>query len=377
MANLAVLVSIMLLAVCLVFNKSFLELVLGFDLLLTLSLKIALVVGFQSLGIVPALWILLKKPRVLFPVAVSRLMAAGLAGCVLLSLYGTVRVLGVIDPYREYRRQWKQVVDSEELILSLDPHMKRLSFSVLNLELPDFQSQQVFADHVQWNDLSEESRAAAPLHRHASVAVGSRDWPVSAERRSAPLADVRIWSQLFKPVDYFEYAKFAVVRGRFLNDERDEYETDLQFSGVARMKAGDWSALSASLKAQWRHLTPLAAQDSWRIFNWTLESLETINADRVLFADALDEALPDAEELRSARRSIREQLVIESFATGRGPGKYFEREAWDRHPDVSVVDLTRPVSKAHTETSPFSSTTPRRTNQRTWGAIRYSILHGR
>lgn len=293
-------------------------------------------------------------------------LALGLGVLALLAgVFGTLRARGGVAPAQattDVKATWQQLVDSEEVILSLDPHMARLSFGALNLSLPDFQSRQVFADHVRWADLAEQTRPAGVLAKPASIGVSTREWPVSADVREVPLSDLGIWKRLFDQVEYFESAAFKVVRGKFLNDRRDEFETDLTFSGNARTKNGTRAAINASVKAIWQgqadsvaksrertpakltptgkpESVPVAISDLWRITSWRTTSITTVESDRILFAEALDQALPNVNDLRRARTSLHERLVIQSLETGKAPDQFFERQSFDRHPGVSVVDI--------------------------------------
>ncbi len=331
----ATLFALLLIVGCVALDWGMLRLVFGFDLLLSLPVKIGVILGFQLLGIIPGLWIVRRRPVGPFPIAVRTLASVGICVCLLFGGYGSLRVLGVMDPFRDYRVTWKNVIESEELILSLDPSMKRLSFAAENLELPDFQSRQIFAERLQWNDLDTTA-----LRKEESDALPagliSADWPVATEILDGDLEGVSIWQPLFAQIEYFEHAKFYIVRGHFPTADRDAFETDVEFDGVARMLDGEWHSLKGLLKLVWsRGLST----DDWQVSRWELARLSTVQSDRVLFAEALDEALPDALDLRRARTSIHEQKVVDSLVDDQPPHPYFTREAMDRHPGVSVVDI--------------------------------------
>ena len=268
------------------------------------------------------------------PVKHRFLWAAFGVSALLLGLYGANRWAGGRTSASP-ESQWEQVNASEDVILGLDPQLKRLAFAVSNLTLPDFQSRQVFEPHVRWNDLEGSAGQDEALD---SVSVSTRTWNVSTDSRSAPLSDVRIWSQVFDRVDYLEHAKFSIVRGHFLTAARDQFETEVQFAGLARLTSGDWGSLSASLKLTWT-LHPEADTEPWRISDWNLLRFSDVEVAHTLFAEVLDDALPDDADLRRARTSLHEQLVIDSLKADDRPHKDFSREAWERHPGISVVDL--------------------------------------
>ena len=45
------------------------------------------------------------------------------------------------------------------------------------------------------------------------------------------------WRPLFAHVAYVEHAKFSIKKGRCLDESHHEFETEILFSGVARMKS--------------------------------------------------------------------------------------------------------------------------------------------
>ena len=100
--RLALLLSFLLIAFCLAFDFTFLSRVFGLELVLQLRQRIALVVGFQLLAIVPSLWIILRRRQGTLARAAFRIAAVGLIGSILFGAYGTLRVLGVINPNRQY-----------------------------------------------------------------------------------------------------------------------------------------------------------------------------------------------------------------------------------------------------------------------------------
>ena len=66
-----------------------------------------------------------------------------------------------------------------------------------------------------------------------------------------------------------------------------------------------------------------------------------LTREHALFAEVLDEVLPRDEDRTRARFSRHAELVRQSFSDSAfvAPHRYFTRQAFDRHPGISVVDI--------------------------------------
>ncbi len=251
--------------------------------------------------------------------------------------------------------EWDEVVASEEAILQLGPELKRLNHSVLNLQLPDESTRGLFGDFVEVLDLvSVELATQGPLGTvwlasvedapvgDASVgAAGAGDPGVG---RNVSREELALWRPLLDHVEYFEHAKFYVIRGDLLLDGSGRLETDVGFEALARAAEGQvW--LRGELTVTWAPGPSLEAggPPTWSIVGWRSEELKTMSVDRPLFAEVLDEAL-EPEALVAARRSIHQELVLEYLLDPEAfelPTPYFDIPATDRHPGVAVTDLDR------------------------------------
>ena len=247
---------------------------------------------------------------------------------------------------------WDRMIASEEAILQVAPEIKRLNHSVLNLQLPDESTRGLFGDFVEVRDLvSVELAIRGPLGtvRLASVeditAVGDitslgdvdAGRPVSRE-------ELALWRPLLDHVEYFEHAKFYMIRGDLLLDASGRLETELGFEALARVaQSRIW--LRGELTVTWAagpSLEP-GGPPTWNIVGWRSGELKTMSVDRPLFAEVLDQAL-EPEALLAARRSIHEEFVLEYLLDQEGfekPTPYFGLPSTDRHPGVAVTDLDR------------------------------------
>ncbi len=315
-----------------------LKFVLSFELLFSPVVNFAIVAGVPLSGVALGVWLLRRNRR--FPLLAGVRWAAwiGLGASLSMAVYTSLRIHGIFDPYAHQRTTWRQVVDSEEAILSLDPALKRLGFAVSNLSFPDFQSRQVFDDQVEWNDLTGKRQN---VDEALSKSLQTNSWEVSETSTVSSRDNVQLWQKLLKSVAYFEHAKLYVVRGSFATSTKETFETDLGFEGSARMLSGHWSSLHGALKVTWKRGTSEDGQDRWLISHWKLKELESMESEQLLFEDVLDGALPRLNDLSRARTSNHEQLVIESLESDRAPYRHFDRASVDQHPGVSVIDLNR------------------------------------
>ena len=232
--------------------------------------------------------------------------------------------------------RWDAMVASEEAILQVTPEMERLNHSTLNLWLPDESTRALFGDVVQVVDLGSVERTTGSSL--GAVRVAS---PEGAGRRVSR-GDLALWRPLLDHVEYFEHAKFYVIRGQLLGDSSGRLETDLGFEALAHRSGGRlW--LRGELTVTWSSGPSLedGGPPTWSIVEWQSGELKTMSVDRPLFAEVLGQAL-QGEALSAARRSIHEELVVEYVLDPEGfqpPTPYFTPESTDRHPGLAVTDL--------------------------------------
>ncbi|MXY31247.1 MAG: VCBS repeat-containing protein [Gammaproteobacteria bacterium] len=231
---------------------------------------------------------------------------------------------------------WEEMVASEEAIVQVSPHIKRLGHSTLNLHLPDESTRTVFGDVVKVVDLVAVERPGG----NALGVVGRSSHDPAASNVSR--RDLALWRPLLDRVDYFEHARFQVIRGQLSADDPGRLETDLGFEALARVPDGRlW--LRGDLTVTWAAGAPLQEDGppTWSIVEWRTGELRTMAADRLLFAEVLDQVL-EPEALVPARRSIHEEFVLEYLLDPDGfqlPTPYFDPQSADRHPGVAVTDV--------------------------------------
>ena len=231
---------------------------------------------------------------------------------------------------------WDEMVASEEAIVQIAPLLKRLDHSVLNLHLPDESARTVFGDLVRVVDLDSVEYGTG----NGLGAVGrTSHQPAAGE---VARRDLALWRPLLDHVEYFDHARFVVIRGQLRADNPERLETDLGFQALAHVADGRlW--LRGELSATWAAGPPLQKDGppSWRIAEWRTGELRTVAVDRPLFAEVLDHVL-EPEALGPARRSIHEEFVLEWLLNPEGfqsPTPYFDPQSADRHPGIAVTDV--------------------------------------
>ena len=228
----------------------------------------------------------------------------------------------------------------EELLLQLTPEVSALDAAALNLNLPDEASRRVFDATVTWTDIAP---AALPSYDASAGLAVVRSWPIAEAARSEPAHAVRLWRPFFEGVDYFSFAHFKLYRGRFLDQAETVYVGDVRFDANARLVSGPRATVEAKMEVEWRKVGGGAGAAAWRIRRWQTRSFTVTQSARPLFAEVLDQALPDRDARRRARQSLHELAVIAHLKDPKAPKphKYFQFQSLNRHPGLAVADVDR------------------------------------
>ena len=352
----------LLVLVGLLINKWSVERLVSVDEHIGSAALIAPIVAFQILCVLMGA-MLIARPFVggrTWPFNAAKGLLLAILG---LGIFGTLKAVRIVDPNRDFRQAWQAMEVSEELIRVLTPQLGRLSGAVMNLELPDHHTREMFDTQVAVLDLADVDPAerASPL-RNASLSFG--DWALASTEGRHANADLTLWQPLLKRADYFDHAKMSIVRGRFLDGRDDAYQIDVAFEALARLASGTAQWVKRDIQIDWRRretaggpiteeLGPPAQADvtlqaeeeaaAWVITRFETVGLRLTESDRSLFADVLASALDEAD-LVDAQRSIHEELILEMLLDPEAfeePHQFFDLPAFDRHPGLAVVDLDR------------------------------------
>lgn len=230
------------------------------------------------------------------------------------------------------KRVVKQLVGSEELILELGKKLKLLSKSALNLRLPDQESLQIFADQVV---VTGNLTATSSTPGETQLTISP-----DAEQNNAK-QNLKLWQSLFDNLDYFENAKFYFIKGRFLDSDRQLFETNVGFNGLAISDSSQLTSIHVDLVLHWK----LVANDDWRIVEIRHQSVQQLNEENLYFRDVIDQIGIEKELVHRLKNSEHDRIISKLVKGGDyflPPGvtySFFFPDVTLEHPGVSVVDI--------------------------------------
>ncbi len=260
------------------------------------------------------------------------------------------------DKQLEKRRVMEAIDRSESVIVTLTALLSGLSKSAMNLTVPGDSAPKLFAEEVTFYDLDADASAES-LQSFQFLELEKSGWPVLHDSKKQSRSELDLWRPFFETVAYFDFAKFYNIDGGFTNEEETEFESVTGFKGLAILNEGTPAYATGKVLIRWERVEVDSSESehaeegdaekpksTWRIIKWKTKNFETMSADSLLFEDVLESAIPNPEELRAARRSIHEELIVQNFIEGdefKRPHEFFNWAAFDRHPAVSVVDIDR------------------------------------
>ncbi len=326
----------------LAWNKWSIERLAAPDEHIASALFAALIACFQLTAGGLGSWWIWKRPGIRLSGRAASIAGTGMAALLLLGIYGNLRALRIVDPYRERRLAWQEINAAENLLMALTPELRKLGDSVADLSLPDFRSGHLFGDEVILKDLAGGGIEDLVL---PAVSITVRERQESGEEGLVAKAELSLWRPLLDRVSYFVQARFRFVEGHFVGPARDLYETELHFEGLARMKGDRWISVDVDQRVLWRRAPEAGdAEPGWRIAAWRTDHWTVQESDERLFTEVLAAAVVDAEDLKRARRSNHEDKVREYLANPekiRASHPYFTPRSVGFHPGIAVVDLDR------------------------------------
>ncbi len=274
-------------------------------------------------------WLVWRSPRL--PLVPSVLVACVFGVLAVVGGYGTARSLQKV---REHNQLLAAIDRSEAVQQYLSGEaLPLLALGMDQGQLPAAPARALFAAAV---DVADVEPAAEALEIVPALGIKRQRWRiVPAEPFHG--SDVQLWQPLFAALRSCDYAAFHLETGHFLDAEERSYQARLRFDAAAQTQGGEHAQIRAWLSLEWQR--PEAA--TWRIRRWETESLEILTRSHALFAEVVDEALPRAEDRARARFSRHAELVLQSFRDSAfvAPHRSFTRQAFDRHPGISVVDI--------------------------------------
>jgi len=254
-----------------------------------------------------------------------------------------------------------EMQETEEFILSLGSHVPRLKDSILNLTFPDDFGLRLFSEELEYNDLLAGGDKTKTEERKV-FAAKRYDWRVASTNRTHDPGSLSLWQPFLKDVDYFEQAKFYIVKAKKTGDGHAvRWQADMGFQGLANMRDGQLVWIHGSIDSQWK---PNPSDDAGKnsespqlLTKFVLKEFHTWEIPQTMFSEVLDAVLPDEKALKRVRRSGEEEYSIDLFLGKKQSHPPNESHlasrktlGYDdvsfhlsiaRHPAVAVVDLDR------------------------------------
>ena len=235
----------------------------------------------------------------------------------------------------------REVVGSEELVLELTPQLRQLAQSLRNLQLPDPDSRSMFGENV---DVVGELGFATEL-RDSSLGRVTMPLVVEAQSSSFTRDNLSLWKSWLDRIEKVDHPEFSILRGTFPDDSRRQFDTVVEFRGLVKYRNGRSASCHADINIVWqRNQEPTDTQE-WRITSWATNKFETLEFDRPLFSNLIDEAVVDKEVLSRTKTSKHLEIasaLIEGQQVDRKQDDgypYFYAEVTLEHPGLAVVDV--------------------------------------
>ena|GEM_PF-3249333 len=235
---------------------------------------------------------------------------------------------------------------SEEMHLLLSEQLARLGRSAMNLQLPDAHTRDLlFAESLTTLDLTSPGKLTDIAGLPGYLGIRSRSWKLQSKPTTVKHNRIRLWPRFLGQVEWFETASFKHLRGEFLSPEKTRYRGLVQFNGLTRMKVGPMVSVRGEFLLDWERRDPSEGtrdKPRWLISAWRTSSFKTLETDRLLFREVLNERLSNPSEIERAQRSIPEEHVRDYIGkphTFTPPTRYFDHISHDRHPGLAVVDI--------------------------------------
>ncbi len=274
-------------------------------------------------------WLVWRCPRLpLIPIV---LIVFSFGAFTILGGYGTVCSLQKV---RERNLLLATIDRSEAVQQHLSGEvLPLLALGMYQSQLPAAPARPLFANAVDVADVEQTAEATEVV---PALGIKRQRWRI-APAEQVQGADIQLWNSLLAAVHFFDYTAFHIETGHFIDAEETIYQARLRFDASAQTQDGARAQILARLMLDWQQEEDAA----WRIRRWETESLEMLTREHALFAEVFDEALPRDEDRSRARFSRHSELVGQSFSDSAfvAPHRYFTRQAFDRHPGISVVDI--------------------------------------
>ena len=258
----------------------------------------------------------------------------------------TEETVNQAPPLTEEQRA-ARLARGEELILQLSPTVSKLGKALELGGMINPGTRKYFAGEILHGPTPQsppqDEIVALPI-----PGVTRSHWPLGGQASTSAIDAPHPWHAFFEASgsEGMREAKFFIVNGEFQGLQEDQFVTEVGFEGVSDGGEGGTWSVQATQHLTWQQAAHGAP---WQITAWHQQSFSTTRSHARLFRETLDEALPDEDSRRQARRSHHEEHVIDLFTKNRFSvrsnnqlyAKYTDIEGLFQHPALSVVDIDR------------------------------------
>lgn len=230
------------------------------------------------------------------------------------------------------------LIASEETQLVLARKMSLLSKGMLNLRLPESESEaaSIFASSVTWIDIGP----APQMTTNKGLMAESQLWPLEKGSKQGIQPD--LWRPLMDAVAFFEHAKLKIIDGEHPHGDMFRYEASGRFEGLAYMKSGEWRSLRAKMRLNWgRSKTAEGKAGDWQITGWKTEEMRWNGSLKRLFVEVLDAALRPPQDPKMLRRSLHYEANLKHYREGMKnlPHPYFAAISVNQKEGIAIADV--------------------------------------
>lgn len=233
-----------------------------------------------------------------------------------------------VDAKKDVDSLVSDLVHNEELIREINPQLKKLTESVLNLQIVN---NDLFSADCVLRDVVE-------IGTPASTETSLESVPVTFGELAA--AKENIWRPLFEDIHFFDHAKLYAIRVTDRKSLPQAFESKIGFEAVGRTTQNRWRMIQGKGKIVWNK----AEDQTWKVKNWDFQSLKINESESRFFEDVTTRVMSHADA-KLARRSGHFEHLMDAILTGskafrnKREGTYYRHVPSGQHPSLSIVDI--------------------------------------
>ena len=225
-----------------------------------------------------------------------------------------------------------QILLTEELTRALAKRLRDLEASLQQERLP---GTGLFAEGATGLDLGAPS--AGPKGS-ASGAVRVQDWT----KGKSKVPPEKLLGAFRERTERLLELHLEIEYGRYAEGKRREADSYVHVEVLGETKEGTKLAGVGTLELSWVLTVKGEHEQEWEIASWELKRFYSLEAQGMLFVDALS-AMVDAKTMASLERSEHQAKLVALLEHGPShqPQHPFAYDSLDRHPGLAVVDINR------------------------------------